>query len=93
MPTLGITERKILRRIRGVTLLYKIRNEDSKKCKTHCRNDQGSNDIRWFGRVNRSKEQYLTKIMWKTRVEGNKGRGRRRKRWEDQVKQTCALKS
>ena len=42
--------------------------------------------LRWYGHVQRMDEERTAKIWLNRRVEGNRMRGRPRKRWEDQVR-------
>ena len=69
------TEMKMLKRIKGVTLFDKIRNEDTrKKCKTPSIVEVIKKQrLRWFGHVYRSNEQLRPdKVSRKTRVDGNR---------------------
>ena len=42
--------------------------------------------LRWYGHVQRMDEERTAKTWLNRRVEGNRMRGRPRKRWEDQVR-------
>ena len=44
------------------------------------------NGLKWFGNVERMGEERLVKRVYRSNVEGNKGRGRPQRRWKDEVK-------
>ena len=46
-------------------------------------------ELEWYGHVTRSSE--LAKTILKGTVQGERGRGRQRKRWEDNIKELTGL--
>ena len=44
------------------------------------------NVLKWFGHVERMREERLVKRVYQANVEGNRGRGRPQRRWRDEVK-------
>ena len=83
------TEMKMLRRILGVTLRDKIRNEEIRR-RTRVTSIVKKVEIgrlRWFGHVVRREDYQMVKRAWKEPVRGSRGRGRPRVRWYDEIKQ------
>ena len=46
--------------------------------------------LKWFGRVERMESERMTKRVYVSEVEGNRGRGRPPFRWRDGVRRACA---
>ena len=44
------------------------------------------NLLKWFGHVERMREERLVKRVYQAYVEGKRGRGKPQKRWRDEVK-------
>ena len=85
---LEVTEMRMLRRIRGVTLQDRIRNET-------IRQDLGVESItsklrsarlRWFGHVKRMEENNWVRKSMEMVVEGRRRRGRPAMRWLDNIR-------
>ena len=90
---LETTEMKMLRRIRGVTRLDRLRNDD-------IRQELGVENIitkvrqsrlRWYGHLLRMEEGNAVKKMWETEIDGRRPRGRPLKRWKENVKEDMGL--
>ena len=45
--------------------------------------------LKWFGHVEQMGDERLTKKVYKSEVGGERGRGRPRLRWIDEVKDAC----
>ena len=82
---LNVTEMKMLRWMSGVTKVDRIRNERirgtvkvieiSKKVQER--------RLQWYGHVMRRDEDYVGKRVMRMEVQGTRGRGRPRRRWQD----------
>ena len=83
------TEMRMLRRILGVTLRDKIRNEEIRRRTrvTSIVKKVKIGRLRWFGHVVRREDYQVVKRAWKEPVRGSRGRGRPRIRWYDEIKQ------
>ena len=84
----------MLRRILGVSLKDKIRNEEIRK---RC----GVVDIiekvrearlRWYGHVGRKDAAEPVRSIMEMEIKGNRGRGRPKKRWMDCVNEDLTVK-
>ena len=88
LKKLEVTEMKMLRWSKGVTLLDKVQNEDVRRAMAvgdlSVKLREGR--LRWFGHVWRRDDQYVGKKVWNLRV-GTRGRGRPRIRWKDCVEE------
>ena len=87
---LEVVEMKSLRDICGLTRLDRVRNVD---IRTRCElgvsieTKGGKNILRWFGHVERMSDERLLKKVYKSTIDGDRGRGRPKKRWRDCVKE------
>ena len=72
----------------GVTRRDRVRNEEIKRRCGLQKNlsERGEAVLRWFGHVERMEGERLVKKIYRAEVEGNRGRGRPRRRWIDGVK-------
>lgn len=80
-------ELKYLRRVKGVTRMDKLRNDDIRaelgvKSIIHGIESQ---QLRWFGHLSRMNDDRPVKQIWKAGVEKNRAPGRPRKTWNDSV--------
>jgi len=81
------TEMRMLRRIKGITKRDREKNEN-------IRRELGVPNIvekvrearlRWFGHLQRAEEEHPAKTVMNHHVHGNRGRGRPKKRWRDNI--------
>ena len=45
-----------------------------------------SNLLQWFGHIERMEEEILVRKVYRETVDGNRRRGRPKRRWEDEVR-------
>ena len=73
----------------GVTRRDRVRNEEIRK---RCGLQKSLSEkgkaavVRWFGHIERVEEARLVEKIYRFEVEGNRGRGRSRKKWINGVK-------
>lgn len=84
-----VTEMRMLRRIKGVSLRDKQRSDDIRNELGVCNITKKIKEarLRWFGHVERREEDNPVKRVTKEEVAGKRGRGRPKKRWSDCVKE------
>ena len=90
---LDVAEMKCLRSMCGVTRMDRVRNEVVRERvgvpeKLSKRVDRKV--LKWFGHVERMGNERMTKRVYVSEVEGNRGRGRPPFRWRDGVRRACA---
>jgi len=87
---LEVFEMKCLRRICGVNRMDRVRNEEIKR---RCGVKRGVLEradermLKWFGHMERMARDRLVRRIYEAEVEGDRGRGRPRRRWIDCVKE------
>ena len=81
---------KCVRRMIGVSLRDKIRNEELRKQLgiTSTLEYIKKQQVKWFGHITRQKEQSIIQETLNKRYENNRPIGRPRKRWIDSVLET-----
>ncbi|XP_017300796.1 uncharacterized protein LOC108252753 isoform X2 [Diaphorina citri] len=83
---LEVAEMRMLRWSRGVTRLDKIRNEviviRNKIKVTEVSKKVQERRMQWYGHVQRREENYVGKRVERMIVDGNRGKGRPKKRWK-----------
>ena len=90
---LDVAEMKCLRSMCGVTRMDRIRNEvvrDRVGVPERLSKRVDRKVLKWFGHVERMGSERLTKRVYVSEVEGNRGRGRPPFRWRDGVRRACA---
>ena len=90
---LDVAEMKCLRNMCGVTRMDRVRNEVVRERvgvpeKLSERVDRKV--LKWFGHVERMGNERMTKRVYMSEVEGERGRGRPPFRWRDGVRRACA---
>ena len=88
------TEMRMLRWILGISLRDKIRSEDIRKRSgvTDIVDKMQESRLRWYGHISRREvEQDIRRVM-EMEVEGNRGRGRPKRRWMDCVEKDMEVK-
>ncbi len=88
------TEMRMLRWILGISLRDKIRSEDIRKRSgvTDIVDKMQESRLRWYGHISRREvEQDIRRVM-EMEVEGNRGRGRPKRRWLDCVEKDMEVK-
>ena len=90
---LDVAEMKCLRSMCGVTRMDRVRNEVVRERvgvpeRLSKRIDRKV--LKWFGHVERMGSERMTKRVYMSEVEGNRGRGRPPFRWRDGVRRACA---
>ena len=86
---LQATEMKFLRKIAGKTRRDKVRNtkiRESLNTKTLLERIE-KNRLRWYGHVQRMKDERIPRLALMAKSGGKRPRGRPRKRWEQQVEE------
>jgi len=87
---LEVFEMKCLRRICGVNRMDRVRNEEIKR---RCGVKRGVLEraderlLKWFGHMERMEGDRLVRRVYEADVEGERGRGRPKRRWLDDVKE------
>ena len=86
---ISVAEMNWLRKIRGVSRLQHIRNEDIRKqlgmMETMVERVK-KRRLQWFGHVSRMNNERLPYIALHTQLEGTRSQGRQRTRWRDNVR-------
>ena len=90
---LDVMEMRCLRSMCGVTRMDRLRNEVVRERvgvdeKLSERVDRKV--LKWYGHVERMSGERLTKRVYRSEVEGERGRGRPPFRWKDGVRRACA---
>ena len=83
---LETTEMKMLRRMLGVTLKDRMRNENVRKRTTVTSSAvfvREVNKLRWYGHMLRKSEDEVVRQAWEVPVKGERSRGRQPRRWSD----------
>ena len=84
------TEMSMLRKMLGVTLRDKIRNEEVRRrttVMTSVVTVVEQNKLRWYGHVLRKEKEDVVKQAWEEPVRGKRSRGRQLKRWKDGLRE------
>ena len=91
---LEATEMRLLRRLKGVTLLDLIRCEDiTKEMDVDPIIEKiRAARLRWFGHTVRMSKNNLVKLAWKMEVDERRLTRRPRKRWSDNIKEDLSRK-
>ena len=79
-------EMKMLRRMLGVTLKDRMRNEDVRRRTTVTSSVVSVievNKLRWYGHVLRKSEDEVVRQAWEVPVKGERSRGCQTRRWSD----------
>ena len=87
---LNVLEMSCLRKMNGVSLRQRIRNEEIRRMSGVNKNLNVKGEesvLRWAGHVERMPNERLTKKVHYASVEGKRTQGRPRKRWMDGVKE------
>ena len=85
----NVFDMRCLRRVLGVSVMDRVRNVDIRRV---CGNKMSLTDradrnmLKWFGHIERMEGNRLTKKIYTSKVEGNRGRGRPKRRWRDAVR-------
>ena len=90
---LDVSEMKCLRSICGVSRLDRLRNDVVRErvgVPEKLSNRVDRKVLKWFGHVERMGSERLTKKVYVSEVEGERGRGRPPFRWKDGVRRACA---
>jgi len=90
---LDVAEMKCLRSMCGVTRMDRVRNEVVRERVGVPEKLSGRVDrkvLKWFGHVERMGSDRMTKRVYVSEVEGERGRGRPPFRWRDGVRRACA---
>ena len=85
---MNAVEMRALRRMCGVRLIDRVKNERVRElceCKQSVVNRMKVNKLRWFGHVERMDEERLTKNVYDAERQGARKRGRPRMRWIDHL--------
>lgn len=86
---ISVAEMSWLRKIRGVSRLQHIRNEDIRSqlgVRETMVERVKTRRLQWFGHVSRMNSERLPYLALHTQLEGNRSRGRQRTRWRDNVR-------
>ena len=84
------TEMSMLRKMLGVTLRDKIRNEEVRRrttVMTSVVTVVEQNKLCWYGHVLRKEKEDVVKQAWEEPVRGKRSRGRQLKRWKDGLRE------
>jgi hypothetical protein len=83
------TEMRFLRKIEGKTRMDHIRNETFRQILNTKPVEEivQEGQLRWLGHMYRMEEDRIPKRAYEARAIGKKGRGRPRKKWNEEVKQ------
>ena len=90
---LDVAEMKCLRSMCGVTRMDRVRNEVVRErvgVPERLSERVDRKVLKWFGHVERMGNERLTKRVYVSEVEGERGRGRPPFRWRDGVRRACA---
>ena len=90
---LNVFDMRCLRRVLGVSVMDRVRNVDIRRLcgsKVSLSDRADRNILKWFGHIERMEEVRLTKRIYISEVEGNRGRGRPKRRWRDAVNDVLA---
>ena len=85
---------RMLRRILGVSLKYKIRNEEiRRRCEVvDIIEKVREARLRWHNHVERKDAAKTVRSIMEMEIKGNRGRGRPKKRWMDYIKEDLTVK-
>ena len=94
MNKLEVAEMKMLRRILGVSMRDRWKNEDIRKELGVCKISEKIKEIRlrWYGHIVRAGEQNMGYSTLKRPIPGRRRRGRPKKRWIDGVQEDMRSK-
>lgn len=92
---IGAIEMKYLRKVRGVTKLDRMRNEDIRRDLEIESIEQfiEKRQLGWWGHIQRMDNSVQVKKAWETRVQGKRGRGRPKQTWNNAVGQILEKKN
>nr|CAH7715510.1 unnamed protein product [Callosobruchus chinensis] len=76
---------KYLRKVKGVTRIYRIRNEAVRQELEALIDHIESKQLRLWGHLQRMAENIPIKQIWEAKVLGKRKRGRPQKTWEDTI--------
>jgi len=84
---LEVTEMKMLRWMCGVSRRDRVRNDDirNRVGVTAIARKVQEKRLTWYGHVLRREEDYVGRRMMELQVQGSRGRGRPKRRWQDRV--------
>ena len=91
---LDVAEMKMLRRMSGVAMMDRVRNEyirGSLKVTDISKKIQEAR-LRWYGHIMRREKGHLARDVLEMEVQGRRGRGRPRTRWKDRITADLAEK-
>ena len=90
----NVAEMRMLRWMSGVTLKDKIRNEYIRGTLKvgELSAKMQERRLNWFGHIPRKEDEYIGRQVMAMEIEGHRGRGRPKFRWNDRIKQDLESK-